>query len=1062
MVFVDVIIVLYFYVGLDLDKNNAPLLESIDLRSYHMKSAPGAQSLEHPSEETFVPDLDATIKGFKTSIAAACRRCDVNAIKCAVTLGTNFDEICEEHSGFCPIHIAVDEGHISLVQWLVMEAKVDLTIPSATGETPLHIACRKDHQEVVQWLLLSGADPALKNFEGDTCYHVIVAAGNGRLLKSCAEMVESLDTNLVNSKKQTLLHAACSSGSVECLLQLLDLGAFVNAIDADFKTPLHLASVACIPEGVKALLEHGALLNSKDGNGCTPLHMACQAGNIDVVKFLLTLKDSQMHSLTSAGDTCLHLACLSDNYELVRLLIEEAHQDVEGVNVHDHTPLDKACSMGSIEVAKYLVHRGANVNRRNIISGRTAMHMACMYGHLRMAIWLSKKGAEVDVADKTGSTPFLGAAFFGHLKVMQWIYDTEEVDIFRTGGSIDPLNTALHLACEKGHVEAARWLISIGLDLYLPNSAGITSAHYAETKGFLEDLMIRPQSVLGEGYYGEGASGYHDEEEEKAIKEAIDALENSLQSDDFAVAKTILENFDAVAARTWICPHGKALTHYAAAAGHVEYMRYLIMQGYWIDAPTVIGRTPLFYAAAKGHLDVAKLLFEYGADPTVKDVAGYTSLSMALKHRRADIVQWFSTFVKDTLATEQLDFPKEDKPSCGTHHAGKSSTVPKKNDKSRESSIFACFTNSDQADEDYFISHNFTPPHASEDIVTEIREAEEEKARFASHGHKHTKKINDVDEERELFEACLRGDLIRTRYLVESGLHLGCRSEPEGYSPLHMACMSGNVNLVQYLLSKGVALNSTAIDGSIPLHIACDRKYVDLALHIIKLGADLNLKNSFGQTSLHVACSRGMTDLMKTLIDLPRSILPALNLHVVDKDGCNLLHTAARAGHSQLVSFLLSLEVYDVDSVNNHGHTALHLACMSNAQEIVVVLVKHNAAINLHDMFGRTPFHFACVSGNTNMARWMAQHGAQLFKNTFQENSGLHMACALGDLPMVEWLIGQGLKTDVANSKGLTPVLLAYHSGHNEVVNYIVTHTNARRPTGTMKKELASIDMFDK
>jgi ankyrin repeat protein len=1035
----------------------------MDFRSYHMKSNPTTQPDEHPSEDTFVPDMDATIKGLKTSLAAACHRCDVNAIKCAVTLGTNFDEICEEHTGFCPIHIAVDEGHISLVQWLVMEAKVDLTIPSEAGETPLHIACRKDHQEVVQWLLLSGADPALKNFDGDTCYHVIVAAGNCSLLKSCAEIVESLDTNLVNSKKQTLLHAACTSGSVECLLQLVDLGAFVNAIDADFKTPLHLACVACIPAGVKALLEHGALTTAKDANGCTPLHMACQGGNIDVVRYLLSLKQNQMHTLTNSGDTCLHLACLSDNYELVRLLIEEAHQDVEGVNVNDHTPLDKACSVGSIDVSKYLVHRGANVNRRNVISGRTAMHMACMYGHLRMGIWLMKKGAEVNVADKSGSTPFLGAAFFGHLRIMQWLYDTEEVNVFLTGGSTDKLNTALHLACENGHKEAARWLISIGLDLNTPNSVGITAAHHAETGGFLEELMIRPQSVLGEGAPGGGDVFYHDEEEEKAVKEAIDALENSMQRDDFAVAKTILESFDAVAAKTYVFPHGKTLVHYAAAAGHLEYLRYLIMQGYWVDAPTVIGRTPMFYAAAKGQLEVAKLLFEYGADPSVKDISGYTSLSMALKHRQGDIVQWFSTFVKDTLASEQLDFPKEEKTqgSGGSSRRIAGSSNVKKSQPRQPSSIFACFSESDATEEDYYTNHHFTPPHASEDIASELRKAEQEQSKLTSRGQQH-KKINDVDEERELFEACLRGDLIRARYMVESGLHLGCRTGPESYSPLHMACMSGNVQLVQYLLSKGVALSSTATDGSTPLHVACDRKYSDLALHMIKMGADLNLKSKYGQTPLHVACSRGMTDLMKTLNDLPRSVLPSLNMHVVDRDGCNLLHTAARSGHSLLTGFLLSLDVFDIDAMNNQGHTALHLACMSNAQEIVVLLVKHNAAIDLLDISGRTAFHFACVSGNTNMARWMAQHGAQWFKTTFQGNSGLHMACALGDLPMVEWLIGQGMKCDVANSKGLTPVLLAYHSGHSEVVNYIVTHTNVRRPTGTMNKELANIDMFDK
>ena len=1052
--------------GLSLDENLSPLLDTIDNRSYHMKAAPDS-SAPPPSEESYAwRDLDATKLGFKLSLAAACRRCDVNAVKSAAMLGIDFNEVCDLENEFCPIHIAVDEGCIPLVQWLVIEGKVDLTILSKAGETPLHIACRKSHIEIVQWLLLKGADPLLKNYDGDTCYHVIVSAGNVQLLKGCLDINVSIDPYAVNSKKQTVLAAACAVGSVESILLLLDTGAVVNALDAEFKSPLHWACTKCIAGGVKALLDHGAVLNMKDSSGCTPLHLACSAGNLDVVKYLLTIKHNQIHAVTNAGDTCLHLACSTDNYELVRLLVEDGHQDVEGVNVHDHTPLDKACASGCIDVAKYLVHRGAEVNRCNVISGRTAMHSACNYGQLRMAIWLYKKGGEVDIPDKSGYTPFLCAAFFGHLRVMQWLYDTEEVDVHRTGGSTDPLNTALHLACEQSHVEVAAWLLSIGLDLRKPNTSGISPADIAESNGFLDKLVTNSQSNGDE--FGEvNGHVYYADEEEAAVLESIGALESCLQRDDFEVARTILETFDATAAVHRQFPHGKTLAHYAAASGHLEYLRYLIMQGYDVDATTAVGRTPLFYASAKGHLEVAKLLFEHGADPAAKDILGYSSVSMALKHRQGSIVHWFSTFVKDILNQEH-DFPTEEgkrgrRGLSPTQAQGLSNVTPPASWKG--SSLFACFSEGGEFNSVNFseraLSQSFSLPPPSS-ILSEIQEAQRQTVMQQCTPQQSERDIHcDADEEAELLDACLRGDLLRVRYLVETGIRLDCKSGDGAYTPLHLACMSGNLNLVQYLLRKGVALQGTDTRGATPLHICCDHKYTDLTLHLIKLGADLSVADSKGEAALHVACRRGMTELFKDLVDLPRSVLPNLDLSLVDSSGCNLLHIASHAANVQLVTFLLSLDCFDIDAGDLKGRTALHHACMSNAQEVVVFLVKNNAAVDMHDASGKTPFHFACVSGNVNLARWMVEHGSAIFKTTFQANSALHMACALGDLEMVQWLLANGLKGDVPNCKGLTPVLLAYHSGHSDVVNYVVNHIKVRRPTGAMRKDLANIDLFE-
>jgi len=208
-----------------------------------------------------------------------------------------------------------------------------------------------------------------------------------------------------------------------------------------------------------------------------------------------------------------------------------------------------------------------------------------------------------------------------------------------------------------------------------------------------------------------------------------------------------------------------------------------------------------------------------------------------------------------------------------------------------------------------------------------------------------------------------------------------------------------------------------------------------------------------------------MTDLLRDVFDMPRSVLPHLDLLVRDEQGCSLLHTAARNGYAALVLLLLSqTETFDVNDVDKFGRTALHFACMNNVPDVVVCLIKNGASIDKADISGRTAFLYSCLSGNLNMARWLAQQGCSIHHISSSQNSALHMACAVGDIDIVKWLVENGVQSVHPNDCGLTPALLAYHNGHNDIVNYLVGHTKSIRPSGPMKKSMvehSNLGIFD-
>ena len=58
----------------------------------------------------------------------------------------------------------------------------------------------------------------------------------------------------LNSLKETALHSACRSGSVECAQLMIDQGLDVNAPNVNFETPIHL--MAHDSEKMVTIMEH--------------------------------------------------------------------------------------------------------------------------------------------------------------------------------------------------------------------------------------------------------------------------------------------------------------------------------------------------------------------------------------------------------------------------------------------------------------------------------------------------------------------------------------------------------------------------------------------------------------------------------------------------------------------------------------------------------------------------------------------------------------------------------------------------------------------------------------
>jgi len=84
------------------------------------------------------------------------------------------------HVSFFPFSLKEKNGHVEIVRILVRE-RADLEA-EFRGKTPLSIACMRGHKPVVEILLRHGANPSVKDSEGNSCLDLARKHSNRELV----------------------------------------------------------------------------------------------------------------------------------------------------------------------------------------------------------------------------------------------------------------------------------------------------------------------------------------------------------------------------------------------------------------------------------------------------------------------------------------------------------------------------------------------------------------------------------------------------------------------------------------------------------------------------------------------------------------------------------------------------------------------------------------------------------------------------------------------------------------------------------------------------------------
>ena len=257
------------------------------------RGAPTRADVPEPSSALRPPRPARPLTGGLTALVFAARQGDVESARALLDAGAAVNQTTEY--GWTPLLAAVHNRHYRLAM-VLLERGADPGLANQGGWTPLYLATDNrnieagdyptrrpdgDHLELIAALLARGVDP------------------NARMASSTETRTIFTHQWLYEAGATPFLRAA-QSGDLALLRLLLEHGADPSIPTTNGTTPLMVASGIGWVEGVthewseedtlatvRLLLDLGAGVNAADADGRTALHGAAHKGRNDIVRLLV-------------------------------------------------------------------------------------------------------------------------------------------------------------------------------------------------------------------------------------------------------------------------------------------------------------------------------------------------------------------------------------------------------------------------------------------------------------------------------------------------------------------------------------------------------------------------------------------------------------------------------------------------------------------------------------------------------------------------------------------------------------------------------------------------------
>ncbi|XP_050423467.1 death-associated protein kinase 1-like [Adelges cooleyi] len=194
----------------------------------------------------------------------------------------------------------------------------------------------------------------------------------------------------------------------------------------------------------------------------------------------------------------------------------------------------------------------------------------------------------------------------------------------------------------------------------------------------------------------------------------------------------------------------------------------------------------------------------------------------------------------------------------------------------------------------------------------------------------------------------------------------------EGQTALHLASARGIHNIVDILLKKGANVSSVDLNGNTPLHLASRNGHVSIIKILLNKKPEISVNQNYnGDTALHIACRYGFLKCVAKLVENHIMTIEITN-HNLDTP----LSVAISEKHEEVALYLLNKIPGNIDTFNNDGNAAIHIAAQEGLLSVVEAIVNLGYSSEYPNGRGLYPLHIATKNGHIDIIRYLCIMGS--------------------------------------------------------------------------------------
>jgi 60kDa lysophospholipase len=200
--------------------------------------------------------------------------------------------------------------------------------------------------------------------------------------------------------------------------------------------------------------------------------------------------------------------------------------------------------------------------------------------------------------------------------------------------------------------------------------------------------------------------------------------------------------------------------------------------------------------------------------------------------------------------------------------------------------------------------------------------------------------VYSLAERKEIIKKCLtmlthdaayEGHIQDLKKMAEDNVSMEMKDQ-EGRTLLHIACRTGSLPLVEFLLQQRVMINPVDIQGNTPLMLAIQRDFIKIAEKLIENGADIRSKPEVIANLLSEAAYNGNQMKIRLMN------MAGVNLNLFDFQGRTVAHAAVINCQVGVIRYLKGVKEFNWSCRDVMGLTPKLLAEKMGFEEIVGLL----------------------------------------------------------------------------------------------------------------------------